>query len=157
MTEDETSWIGGLMAIGGLLIIPFCGFLSERLGRKKFALITGIPHIISWLLIIFAGNPMHLYAARLTGGMGAAMTVFITPLYSSEISTEDIRGILGSLLLFSVNVGTLFAYVTGAYLSYRLFASLSLLFSVSFIVIFSFMPETPVYLVRRNRMTEARK
>ncbi|XP_058794906.1 facilitated trehalose transporter Tret1-like isoform X2 [Phymastichus coffea] len=157
LSDEKISWIGGLMAIGGLIIIPFCGTILERIGHKKFAHLTGLPIITSWLLILFASNYLYIYSARLLGGMGAAMTLFIVPLYLSEIATEDVRGILGSLLLFSVNIGTLFAYIVGATVSYRLFACLSLLFSLIFVAIFKFMPEAPIYLVRQNRSLQAHK
>ncbi|XP_058809015.1 facilitated trehalose transporter Tret1-like [Phymastichus coffea] len=154
---DEIAWITSLPAIGGFVTIPFCGSLSERIGRKNFAILSGLPHIVFWLLKIFAQNLNYLYAARFINGMAIAMTVFIVPVYTSEVATEDVRGVIGSLLLFSINIGILFAYIVGAFLSYRLLGILSLIFPVVFVVAMTFIPETPAYLVRRHRPIEARK
>lgn len=114
--------------------------------------------MICWLLTFFAQNPTQLYLARVAFGMGGAMTLFIVPLYISEFASTDIRGILGSLLVLAINVGILFTYVAGAYLSYRLFASLCLIVPTVYIAaVFFFVPETPVYLARRDRQSQAHK
>ncbi|XP_058795044.1 facilitated trehalose transporter Tret1-like isoform X2 [Phymastichus coffea] len=141
MSEQQISWIGGLLPIGGLLMIPLCGILTERLGLRNFAFLTGLPHIVSWLLIIFAQNYFYIYAARLIIGMAGAMTFFIVPI----------------LLSLSANTGVLFAFVAGTFLSYRLFASLCLIFPIVCIATILFIPETPVYLVKQSRQLEAHK
>lgn len=157
MNEDQISWIGGLFPIGGLMIVPFCGYLTERLGRKKFALINGLPFIVSWLFVIFAQCDIHLYVARLLMGIGGGMSIFIAPMYVSETASEDVRGEYGSFTCLATNFGILFAFVAGAYLSYGLFAWVSMFFTILFLVTFITMPETPAYLLRRDRLVQARK
>lgn len=155
MSDDQISWISTLLPIGSLLIIPFCGIIVERIGRKNFTQLTSLPHILSWLLLIFGQSHLSLYAARLLIGVSASMTIFIAPMYCSEIASEDIRGILSSLTMFAANSGILFAYTAGSYLSYRMFATVSLLFPILFVVTFFMIPETPAYLVRKNRQLQA--
>ena len=81
--------------------------------------------------------------------------LFLVPMYVSEIASDGIRGMLGSLLVFILNGGILLGYIIGAILSYRWFAIVMLILPLFYIASFVFVPETPVYLIRRNRIDEA--
>ncbi|XP_011300022.1 facilitated trehalose transporter Tret1 [Fopius arisanus] len=155
MTDTEISWMTGATSIGAIMILPFCGMMSERLGRKLTGCLIAIPFFISWLLKIIANNYIYLVVARLLVGFSAALCGSLVPIYVSEISSTSIRGQLGSFLIFALNIGIVSGYVLGAVFSYTIFASLVLFLPVIFFGLFLFMPETPVYLVRKNRSADA--
>ena len=157
MSENGVSWIGGLMCLGAFITSPFLGGLAEKLGRKRFSYAASVPLIVSWLLTIFATNYTCLYVARFISGIGGAMVLFIAPIYVSEIAAEEIRGALGSLLVFANNIGVLLAFTAGALMPYWIFGIFSLMFSLLFLGALIFLPETPVFLVRQNRLVEARR
>ena len=157
MSENGMSWIGGLICLGGFIICPFLGSMAEKLGRKRFSYVAIVPIILFWLLTIFATNHMCIYVARLISGVGGAMIMFIVPIYVSEIAAEEIRGALGSLLLFAINIGILLAFIAGAFMPYKIFGIFSLMFPLVFLGAFIFLPETPVFLVRQNQLVEARR
>lgn len=114
-----------------------------------------VPFCLCWLLIIFATDFSVLYVGRFFAGVGGALCFFLVPLYVSEISADSIRGQLGSFLVFGINIGIVTGYITGAVMTYQMSAICGLLMPLIFLAGFVFMPETPVYLVRRNRMDEA--
>lgn len=62
-----------------------------------------------------------------------------------------VRGTLGSLLVFSCNIGILLAFVLGNYFSY--IASPIVLFCIPclFMLAFIFFPETPAYLMKSGK------
>ncbi|XP_015111776.1 facilitated trehalose transporter Tret1 [Diachasma alloeum] len=155
MTDNQVSWMTGATSIGALMILPFCGMMSERLGRKITGCLIAVPFFISWLLKIIATNYLYLVVARLLIGFSAAMFGSLVPIYVSEISATSIRGQLGSLLIFTLNIGIVSGYVLGTVFSYVVFASIVLTLPVIFFGLFIFMPETPIYLVRKNRIGEA--
>lgn len=157
MTSDQISWLNGIVCLGALSGLPFCSYLSEKFGRKICGCLILIPLGGCWLLKLIAVNYPMLLIARLLAGIGGSMSFFLIPIYVTEISANSIRGQLGSFLVFAVNIGLVFGYIIGASLSYRLFAAVSLLAPIIFFFGFLFMPETPVYLVRKNRLAEAAK
>ncbi|CAB0038887.1 unnamed protein product [Trichogramma brassicae] len=155
MSDEGASWIGSLLCLGGLSIAPFSSSLAERFGRKAYGYLTAGPMFLSWLLILFATDHNCLYVARFIAGVAGSMSIFIVSTYVSEIASENIRGLLGSLLVFAINIGILLAFVAGTYMSYVLFHVFCMVFPVLFAVSFFFLPETPVYLLKRNRISEA--
>ncbi|XP_001602903.1 facilitated trehalose transporter Tret1 isoform X1 [Nasonia vitripennis] len=155
ITEDGASWIGALLCLGGLSMAPFSGSLVERFGHKRFGYAACLPMLVSWLVAIFATSHACLFVSRFLGGMGGAMCIFLVPSYVSEISSEEIRGALGSLLVFAINIGILLAFATGPFMPYKAFGVFSMAFPLVFMLTFYFMPETPVYLVRKRRIDEA--
>ncbi|KAK0178814.1 hypothetical protein PV327_007662 [Microctonus hyperodae] len=157
LTDNQISWLNGIQTIGGLIALPFCSSLSDKLGRKITGCLISIPLGICWLLTIFTTTFTYILVARFLSGVSGAISVFVVSIYITEISNDDIRGFLGSFLLFSINIGILLGYTIGATLSYQFSAIFGLTIPVIFIAFFVFMPETPIFLVRNNRIPEAKR
>ncbi|KAG8037751.1 hypothetical protein G9C98_005962 [Cotesia typhae] len=157
LNDDQASWLNSIMLAAGILVIPLCGWISEKYGRKMTGYVLSIPCVTSWLLTLFATNYWYLLMARVFGGFGGAICFFLVPLYVAEISGDSIRGQLGSLMVFSVNIGILLGFILGAVLSYQLFAIVALIVPLVFLGSFVFVPDTPVYLVRKERIDDAIK
>ncbi|XP_006617438.1 facilitated trehalose transporter Tret1-like [Apis dorsata] len=155
MTDEEASWVIGITCITAAFMSLTVGIIANRFGRKLTGCLMGLPLCACWLFTIFATEHVHLYIARFFSGISGGMTLFFVPMYVSEIASDGIRGMLGSLLVFILNGGILLAYIIGAILSYRWFAIAMLIFPLFYIALFVFVPETPVYLIRRNRIDEA--
>ncbi|XP_066598151.1 facilitated trehalose transporter Tret1-like [Prorops nasuta] len=155
MSDEAASWLTGALCLGGILGTLLYNNITERFGRKLTGYLMSLPLGISWTIIIFATEHSHLYIARFLAGIGGAGSLFLVPLYVSEISSIGIRGMLGSLLVFILNLGLLLSYVLGPILSFRVFATCALLLPLLFFGTFLFLPESPVYLVRQNRLLEA--
>ncbi|KAG7213790.1 hypothetical protein KM043_003010 [Ampulex compressa] len=155
MTEEEASWLSGIMCLSGTLASLGLGLLTERLGRKATGCLMALPLCLCWILTIFASSHAEIFVARFFAGIGGAASLFLVPLYVSEIAGDSVRGMLGSLLVFVLNIGVLLSYIFGAILSFRVFAMCALLLPLVYLVAFLFLPETPVYLVRKNRLREA--
>lgn len=89
-------------------------------------------------MIVFATSSIHILASRFLSGISGGALYVIIPLFTSEISDDKIRGRLGSVYVFSVAVGILFAYTCGTFFSYEtlpfLFAPFSILFLIGSIV-----------------------
>lgn len=155
MSNEEVSWLTGSMCVGGILATPIMGPITEKVGRKMIGCFLGIPFLTSCFLTIFATGHVHLFVSRFLAGVGGAGAIFLIPLYVSEISSDANRGMLGSLLLFMLNFGILLAYIFGAILSFQAFAIFITVLPVLFLGGIFFLPETPVYLVHRNKLREA--
>lgn len=48
ITQDQGSWVGSLLAIGGLIGALPAGYFSNLFGRKIVCAFLSIPFLISW-------------------------------------------------------------------------------------------------------------
>ena len=157
MSDEAITWLTGIVCLGGCFVTGYLGILAERLGRKKLGYLSAFPLILSWILTALAPNSYWLLFGRFLAGFGGAGILFLAPMYVTEISSEEIRGLLGSLLVVLINSGILTSFAAGPYLSYTDMALFGLSLPILFVISFYFVPETPIYLVRQNRLGEAVK
>lgn len=157
VTEDEASWIGSLMFVGFLCGTPMYGCISDKFGRKFAGLLIAPPVIISWLIIILCSSIHLIFVARFLAGVSTGGVLLLVPIYVGEICEDSIRGTLGSYLAIFGNAGVLFSYVIGSYTLYHDFAIICLSLPVLFLVTFLWMPETPVYLLRKGEVKQAKR
>lgn len=107
---------------------------------------------MSWLLILFAQNVYYLYVARLIHGIMSAGTFSLCQFYFVEISNDNVRGALGSTVVVSGHVGVPIAMAFGTYFNYGAIPILAIAVSILFGILFFFFPETPLFLVKRNKI-----
>lgn len=132
------------------------GFICDIIGRKSTLLSLVIPFTAGWALIYFANNIIMLYFGRLLTGMAVGACCVAAPLYTSEIAHKSIRGVLGSYFQLMVTVGIFLAYLFGKYLNPYWFTILCASIPVIFFCVFSFQPESPVYLLKKGFYEEAK-
>lgn len=156
MSFEEASYLSVIQAIAAMVSSPIFAKLLNSIGRKPTILIIAIPQFIAWILIAFGNSLITLYLGRTITGIadGAAFTT--VPVYIGEILEPKLRGSLGSLLSFSIYFGQFFINVIGAYTSMKVSALVCGIFPILFFISFIFMPETPYYLLMKNRAEAAR-
>ncbi|XP_063975839.1 facilitated trehalose transporter Tret1-like isoform X2 [Diachasmimorpha longicaudata] len=155
MSLDQISWLSSVTCIAPLFVLPLCNILSERFGRKILGCLMAIPMGLCWLLTLLATNFTFLLIARILEGMGNGMIIFLVPIYIAEIASDDVRGKLGSFLGVAANFGLLLGFILGAIMSYQMFAISGMIVPIVFLAGFIFMPETPIYLLRKGRKEAA--
>lgn len=96
-----------------------------------------------------------LLAGRFLSGFAAGGVFVLVPLYISEIAEDDIRGVLGSFFIFSINLGTLLMFIAGSFLSYSVVQLVMISFPIIFALTFAFLPETPQHLLKCGKAKEA--
>lgn len=138
--------VGGV--IGGQLI--------ENFGRKNTIFASSIPFIISWIIIATASNVSVVYVGRIIGGLCVGIGSLSFPVYLGEIIQAEVRGQLGLLPTAFGNIGILVCFVAGKYLDWSELAWLGAALPVPFLVLMVMIPETPRWLVSRNRPQDAR-
>ncbi|XP_055640539.1 facilitated trehalose transporter Tret1-2 homolog [Toxorhynchites rutilus septentrionalis] len=150
ISSEEGSWIGASLCIGGFIGNLVSGWMADRYGRKLTACLAAIPQIICWIMVIIAKNAYYLMAMRFLGGFSGGVCFMVIPMFIAEISEDRIRGLLASTLVLTCNLGILIMYILGNYVPYAIIPWILLLFPVLFLTSFSFMPDTPFYLMRKN-------
>ncbi|XP_074101173.1 facilitated trehalose transporter Tret1 [Cotesia typhae] len=157
LTSNQEVLLINLLYLGVSLGALSPIFLMDRFGRKWTLLSAAVPKIFSWIAIGLANTHTTLYCARLLAGIGCGMTYSVMPMYIGEISSKRTRGPLGTLQSVLINMGILFIYTIGLYVTRFAMAMMCLALPVLFIVTFVWLPESSVYLTRKNRLTCAEK
>jgi hypothetical protein len=77
--------------------------------------------------------------------------------FLGEVAEPRMRGLLSSIPYVSYSVGILMVYALGATLHWQKVAWLATILPLLSLLSFSLLPESPVWLVRNNRVEEAGK
>lgn len=151
VTNEEGSWIGSLLNLGAFCGALPAGLLADKIGRKFTLCILAIPLTGSWLMIAFAGTVTELFAGRFMGGIAIGAVSVVTPMYIAEFADSSIRGALGTLFQLQITIGILFGYLAGMVGDHRALSFISCALPLLFLITFSWMPESPIYLLSKNR------
>ncbi|XP_059148724.1 solute carrier family 2, facilitated glucose transporter member 8-like [Physella acuta] len=155
LTQEESSWFGSLLTIGALLGAPLGGWLIEKVGRKLSMTFLSIPFTTGFLIIALATESYQCYFGRLLTGLGSGMVTVCVPIYVAEISTTSMRGVLGSCVQLFITIGIATAYILGVFFEWRWLAHLCIIPCFLAGVLTFFIPETPRWLLKKNRKTDA--
>ncbi|KAH7913229.1 general substrate transporter [Hygrophoropsis aurantiaca] len=149
------------------------GYLSARFGRKPCLIAAGVVYIIGSLLqtIVGLGSSQSvglkfLYFSRFLGGVGVGMVSVLTPMYVSECTPKAIRGRCTGLCQFANNIGIMLSFwvnyssssnVPFGQIQWRMPFAVQMVPGVLFILSMLPQPESPRWLVEKERYDEAAK
>ncbi|KAJ8924978.1 hypothetical protein NQ315_001143, partial [Exocentrus adspersus] len=157
ITAEEASWLAVILLAGTIFGAVFTGCLADVLGRKKLILFTALPLFAAWLAIALAESVEVLYAARFTAGLSSGISISAVPMYLGEIAEPDVRGMLASMCPVCVVFGVLLINILGNYLDIVHTAFVSSIFPVVLFATFAWMPESPSFLLLKQRKEQARE
>ncbi|KAJ5639960.1 uncharacterized protein N7484_007822 [Penicillium longicatenatum] len=140
-----------------------CGFLGDRLGRRKTIFLAGCIALVG---IVIQATPFslgQLIAGRVITGLGVGGFTATIPMYVSESSDPEARGRMVLLQGWFAIGGVAFATWLEFGLYYAGTNSASWRFPIAFQAIFAlfvvscilFMPESPRWLAKVGRIEEA--
>ncbi|CAG2183075.1 unnamed protein product, partial [Oppiella nova] len=87
---------------------------------------------------------------RTLTGLGAGLVSGTAPTYVVEISTDNIRGLLGAGFQLSVTIGIFLVYLFGAFISWSWLSFMCLFPPLAMCALMVLMPETPIWLMTRS-------
>lgn len=129
----------------------------DMFGRKATVQMSSIPLILGWILIAFSPNHTLILIGRLIAGTSVGLVAAPAQVLISETSEPNLRGIFSSVPLASYSFGILLVYMLGAWLNWRLVAALSAVLPIIAAITLFFLPETPVWLLKKGKTDEARQ
>lgn len=155
VTTEDFSWVGSTMNIGAALACIPIGILCNMIGRKMAMLAMVVPFLLGWVLLAWSQSLSMLIAGRFFLGIAGGSFCVAAPMYTGEIASKEIRGILGTFFQLMITIGILFAFAvghgTGAFALNLICGCIPLIFGA----VFLFMPESPTYLVHKNQLDKA--
>jgi sugar porter (SP) family MFS transporter len=169
LNDAEIGLVVGAASIGCIPGALFAGGLADKFGRKKLMIVTSLLYIIAALGSGIAGDFMQLVIYRFIGGIAIGMASTLAPIYISEVAPPTFRGRLGMLQQLAIVTGILLSFISnylivnaslsflneGNYWRYMLAAAV--VPSVIFFVLLLLVPESPRWLVSKNKITDAKK
>ncbi|KOC68688.1 Facilitated trehalose transporter Tret1, partial [Habropoda laboriosa] len=155
--SSEESWIASMSSIGTPIGCLMSGYMMDALGRKRSLIITEIPALLGWVLIAFATNIHMIYAGRFFVGLGSGMVGAPARVYTGEVTQPHLRGMLTAFASIGVSTGVMIEYALGSVLTWNICAAISGILPLAALLLMFLFPETPSYLISRNRPEKARK
>lgn len=165
--KSRTSAIQGtvvaLYAMGGLFGALSCIGLGDFFGRRRLMMIASVTQLIGAVLQTSAFSFAQLIVSRIVLGLGSGGLMATTPVWLSEISPAERRGAnvstiglfagLGAMIALFVDFGMSF---TASSVGWRFPASIPVILSLVVLGFAYVLPESPRWLIRRDRIDEAR-
>lgn len=110
---------------------------------------------LSWVFMAIANDVQHIYVSRTLAGIAGGAVFFVVPVYIAEISDKQIRGGLCASFSVICNIGILVEFILAEIMDFRNASLVILAVSLIFLVGFAFMPESPQYLLSKQRYESA--
>lgn len=161
LTSLQEGWAVSVVLVGCMFGAGFAGTISDRLGRKRFMLVSAVLFFVSAIGCALPQNMLQFLIFRFVGGLGIGSASILAPLYIAEVSPARIRGALVSVNQMAIVTGILLAYfVNWAFAgvgpsNWRWMYGMGALPAVIFFVLLLRVPESPRWLVKQSREAEA--
>lgn len=172
----QVGWFVGCALVGSILGVAVAGILSDRFGRKLTMLVAAILFTASGIGCAISQSFTELIIYRIIGGIGIGVVSIVSPMYISEVAVARWRGTLVSLYQLAITIGFLAAYLvnfqilksaeTAVYDTpwlhwimvdemWRGMLGSNALPALLFFIVIFFIPESPRWLILRNRTERA--
>ena len=145
---------------------------ADALGRKTSMLLAAALTLVGIVACTVANSLFALIASRLCGGLGIGLASMFCPLYMAEMSPGDVRGRMVSLYQLAITAGIVVALaintsVEAGFLhsltfslfhgdTWRTMFATQMLPACLFAALTLGLPESPRWLVGRDRAADAR-
>ncbi|HEX3782848.1 MAG TPA: sugar porter family MFS transporter [Pseudonocardiaceae bacterium] len=156
----EQGFVTSSLLVGCMIGALGSARLADRLGRRKLVVGAGALFGVGCLIAALAGSLTVIVAGRLVMGLAVGALSMTVPIYLSEIAPARVRGALSGLNQLMISTGILVAYLINLGLDgqgqWRYAFGLAVVPAVALIIGVYFQPESPRWLMRQGRESEAR-
>uniref|UniRef100_A0A8C0XIV5 Major facilitator superfamily (MFS) profile domain-containing protein n=1 Tax=Castor canadensis TaxID=51338 RepID=A0A8C0XIV5_CASCN len=155
LTKTQASWFGSVFTLGAAAGGLSAMVLSDLLGRKLSIMSSAVPSAAGYALMAGAHGLWMLLLGRMLTGFAGGLTAACIPVYVSEIAPPGVRGALGATPQLMAVFGSLSLYALGLLLPWRWLAVAGEGPVLVMVLLLSFMPNSPRFLLSRGRDEEA--
>ena len=154
---NDTSLISSLMPLGAMAGALLMTPLNHYFGRRNSIIISCLWYTLGGGLCAGARTVSMLFAGRFVLGVGVGIEGGCVGMYISECVPPEYRGNLVSIYQLMIAFGELIGYAAGGVFfdvksgSWRWMLGSSLLFSTILLVGMCFLPESPRWLVSKDK------
>jgi SP family arabinose:H+ symporter-like MFS transporter len=174
LNKIQLGWSVASLAFAATFAMMVAGPLSDRLGRRPILKYAAILFFVSALISALAPSFLVLVIARMIGGLGVGAALIVAPMYIAEISPPEMRGRMVSINQLNIVVGISVAFFMNYLVlklgqsdaawalslrlgewNWRWMLGLEALPAVLYFFSIGLVPESPRWLVMKNREKEA--
>ncbi|MEP7257104.1 MAG: sugar porter family MFS transporter [Flavitalea sp.] len=157
-------WQGFTVAsslIGTVIGSMIAGGPAQKHGRKKVLMFIAILYLISAVGCATVSLWFFFISFRFLGGLAVGASSVVGPMYISEISPPKLRGRLAGSFQFNIVAGIFVAFLTNFLFvglgenSWRWMLGIMVIPAGMFWVLLRAIPESPRWLILKNRDAEA--
>ncbi|KAM5471656.1 Bifunctional purine biosynthesis protein PurH [Microsporum ferrugineum] len=147
--------------LGGLLGALLAGPLSTKYGRLLVLRATTVFFILGPIAETIA-FPIPLFVTgRFLSGIGSGASLVVGPIYVSEVSPTNSRGLFGAVTQVMANIGILMTQVLGYFLSnghtWRVILSVAGFIGIIQLIGLVFVVESPAWLADNQNPAQAKR
>ncbi|CAN1838206.1 Sugar transporter ERD6-like 11 [Linum perenne] len=154
ISVEEYSVFGSMMIVGGLVGSVGGGKIAELIGRKRTILGLDGLFIVGWVLIATAKGAFQLDFGRLLLGIASTITLYLAPVYISEITPRNLRGTAVSVTQLTMICSVSLMFLVGSIINWRTMALIGAIPGLVQLVITFFIPESPRWLAKSGKEKE---
>jgi len=151
--------------IGTIIGSIAVGRPADILGRRETLILMAVLYFISAVGCALAWNWWSLVFFRFLGGLAVGGSSVVSPMYIAEISPARLRGRLVAVTQFNIVLGILLAYLSNYIIGrfnlgaveWRWMFGVEAFPAVAFFALLFLTPQSPRWLVAKQRLDEARK
>jgi MFS transporter, SP family, arabinose:H+ symporter len=163
-----TKWTLGFTVasavLGTVIGSMLAGIPGDKYGRRDSLKMMAVLYIISALGCVLASSWAALICFRIIGGLAIGGSSVLGPMYIAEIAPAKWRGRLVGLFQFNVVLGILVAYFSNYVIGEQGFGAaewrwklgIAAVPAAAFLLMLFFIPRSPRWLVKKQRVEEAR-
>jgi sugar porter (SP) family MFS transporter len=162
LDQISRGWTVSCIIIGCMIGCVVAGPSSSRVGRKKTLIFTALVFLVSSLGCAWTSHYYAFVIYRIIAGIAVGAASMLAPIYIAELSPPKHRGKLVSLNLFAIFLGQSSAFYSNFFLrnvggdnNWRWMLAIMAVPSFLLFVFLLFVPESPRWLVEKNRIPSA--
>jgi sugar porter (SP) family MFS transporter len=160
LSSFQEELVTSLLLVGAVVGALLAGRVADLIGRRLTVLITAAVFVVGVLLAAFTPTYPVLLVARVVIGLAVGSASMVVPLYIGEVVPARVRGGLVSLNQLAITSGILVSYLVDYGLSgtgnWRLMFGLAAIPAAALFTGMLFQKECPHWLIRQDRIDEAR-
>ncbi len=182
LSPGVEGWVASSALFGCMIGAFFAGIISDKMGRKYVLMLAGVLFLISAMGTAFPRSLTMFILFRILGGIGVGAAAMASPMYIAELSPAKYRGGLVSLNQLAIISGMLIVYFANYLIATHgnqidsahgilpestdswnvtygwrwMFGSESLP-ALLLISLLFFVPNSPRWLISKNRDEEAKR
>jgi len=167
LSPAEIGWAISSALVGCLIGAFISDVISDRFGRKKSMLLAALLFLACSIGTALPDAFTTFILFRIIGGIGVGLASMVVPMYIAEIAPADKRGALVAYNQLAIVIGIVVVYFVNYFISLQgntdwnlnegwrwMFASEAIP-SILYLVLVFFIPESPRWLLQKNRDNEA--
>ncbi|KAL6423399.1 hypothetical protein ACFW04_010178 [Cataglyphis niger] len=157
VNRDVGSWIASVHSLATPIGSLLSGPLLDTIGRRGSLQLSAIPLCVGWLIIASSKSIITILIGRVVCGLSVGLMAVPAQVLVGEMAYPSLRGFLLISSFASYCLGILVVYALGASFDWDIVAFCGIVPPIMAFIALCLVPESPAWLVRRNRNEEAKK